>query len=122
MEQLTQSDPVGGHVVMGRSPNTTSQAGPVNQPRGTRRLIYTSDPSNLAFYQSGRHLSQTPDAKQARTDPARPQDLMSWVGELASNGIDAYAQVVFSQGWAVLFRSESLEYDARPQNISVSSL
>ena len=33
-----------------------NQALPIFEPRGERRLIYTSDPSNLAFYQVGRQV------------------------------------------------------------------
>ena len=86
------------------------------KPRGQRRLLYTSDPSNLAFYEAGRHLAHIPDAEQARGDPARPEDLIGWVDELAHAGIDGYAQAVFAQGWTLFFRSENFEYDARPQH------
>ena len=80
------------------------------------RILYTSDPSNLAFYQAGRHRAHRPEATGARSDPARPEDLTRWVDELAHSGVDAYAQAVFAQGWTVLFRSDEFEYDARPQH------
>ena len=86
------------------------------QPRGSRRLIYTSDPSNLAFYQTGRQLAHRPERAEARNDPARPGDLTQWVDELANNGVDTYAQAVFAQGWTLFFRSDRFEYDSRPQN------
>jgi len=98
------------------SPEPADQGVQLPQPRGSRRLLYTSDPSNLAFYQAGRTIAHKPGAAGARSDPARPEDLTGWVDELAEYGIDSYAQVVFSQGWTVLFRSERFEYDARPQH------
>ena len=86
------------------------------EPRGERRLIYTSDPSNLAFYQVGQQVAHTPDAETARNDPARPEDLVEWVDSLAHHGVDTYAQAIFSQGWTVFYRSDQFEYDARPQH------
>ena len=81
-----------------------------------RRLLYTSDPSNLAFYQSGRHRAHHTDGATVRSDPARIRDLTDWVDQLAFVGVDAYAQCVFSQGWTLYFRSEQFEYDSRPQH------
>ena len=89
---------------------------PVFEPRGERRLIYTSDPSNLAFYQAGQQVAHVPDAETARNDPARPEDLVEWVDSLAHHGVDTYAQTIYSQGWTVFFRSDRFEYDARPQH------
>lgn len=86
------------------------------EPRGPWRLLYTSDPSNLAFYQAGRHLDHTATAEFATGDPGRPEDLTGWVDELAHSGVDAYAQAVFAQGWTVFFRSENFESDTRPQH------
>ena len=86
------------------------------KPRGERRLLYTSDPSNLAVYTAGRHPSQSLDPVLLDGDPCRPEDLESWVDELAHAGVDAYAQAVFSQGWTLFFRSENFEYDSRPQH------
>lgn len=91
-------------------------AGAVQQPRGPQRLIYTSDPSNLATMQLGRHTSHKPTAEQSLADPARPEGLTRWVDNLAHNGVDIYAQAVFSQGWSLYFRSQRFEYDARPQH------
>lgn len=92
------------------------QALPTFEPRGERRLIYTSDPSNLAFYQVGRQVAHMPDAATARNDPARPEDLVEWVDNLAHHGVDSYAQAIYAQGWTVFFRSDRFEYDARPQH------
>ena len=89
---------------------------PTFEPRGERRLIYTSDPSNLAFYQVGQQVAHTPDAETARNDPARREDLIEWVDALAHHGMDTYAQVIYSQGWTVFYRSDRFEYDARPQH------
>lgn len=86
------------------------------QPRGKRRLLYTSDPSNLAFYQCGLQVGFLTDAEAARRDPARAEDLAGWVDELARCEIDTFAQAVFSQGWTLYFRSDAFEYDARPQH------
>ena len=93
-----------------------TEALPTFEPRGERRLIYTSDPSNLAFYQVGQQVAHTPDAETARNDPARPADLVEWVDSLAHHGVDTYAQTIYSQGWTVFFRSDRFEYDARPQH------
>ena len=97
-----------------------NQALPILEPRGERKLIYTSDPSNLAFYQVGRQVDHMTDAATARNDPARPEDLVQWVDDLAHHDIDTYAQAIYAQGWTVFFRSDRFEYDARP-NINVSS-
>lgn len=89
---------------------------PVFEPRGERRLIYTSDPSNLAFYQVGRQVAHMPEAATAKADPARREDLIRWVDDLAHHGVDTYAQAIYSQGWTLLYRSDRFEYDARPQH------
>ena len=95
---------------------TRPEALPTFEPRGERRLIYTSDPSNLAFYQVGRQVAHVPDAETARNDPARQEDLIEWVDALAHNAIDTYAQTIYAQGWTVFFRSDRFEYDSRPQH------
>ena len=92
------------------------QALPIFEPRSERRLIYTSDPSNLAFYQVGRQVAHIPEAATARNDPARREDLVQWVDDLAHHGVDSYAQAIYAQGWTVFFRSDQFEYDARPQH------
>ncbi len=93
-----------------------NQTLPLFEPRGERRLIYTSDPSNLAFYQVGQQVAHTPDALTARNDSARREDLVEWVDSLAHHGVDTYAQAIYAQGWTVFFRSDRFEYDARPQH------
>ena len=92
------------------------QAPSIFGPRGGRRLLYTSDPSNLAFFQVGRQVAHTPDAATAKTDPARREDLIQWVDNLAHHGVDTYAQAIYAQGWTVFFRSDRFEFDARPQH------
>ena len=92
------------------------QALPIFEPRGERRLIYTSDPSNLAFFQVGQQVAHTSDAATARQDPARREDLIQWVDNLAHHGVDTYAQAIYAQGWTVFFRSDRFEFDARPQH------
>ena len=84
------------------------------EPRGKRRILYTSDPSNLGFYQVGRQVAHVPEAEQAAADPARPADLIRWVDDLAHHGVDTYAQAVYSQGWTLFYQSDRFEYDARP--------
>ena len=96
--------------------NPENQTLPTFEPRGERRLIYTSDPSNLAFYQVGQQVAHNPDAATAKADPARREDLIEWVDSLAHHGVDTYAQVIYSQGWTVFYRSDRFEYDARPQH------
>ena len=96
--------------------NPESQSLPPFEPRGDRRLLYTSDPSNLAFYQVGQQVAHTPDAATARQDHARQEDLIQWVDNLAHHGVDTYAQAIYAQGWTVFYRSDQFEYDARPQH------
>ena len=98
------------------------QALPIFEPRGERRLIYTSDPSNLAFYQVGQQVAHIPDATTARNDPARREDLVQWVDDLAHHDVDTYAQTIYSQGWTVFFHSDRFEYDGRPQHQRFTSM
>ena len=116
METSEGKDPAASDIGRLDIAGPAEQGRMLPQPRGRRRLLYTSDPSNLAFYQVGHNIAHTPDAAGARGDPARPEDLTGWVDELADHRIDSYAQAVFSQGWTLLFRSERFEYDARPQH------
>ena len=104
------------------TPKPEHQSLPTFEPRGERRLIYTSDPSNLAFYQVGQQVDHVPDAVTARNDPARREDLVEWVDSLAHHGIDTYAQAIYAQGWTVFFRSDRFEYDARPQHQRFTSM
>ena len=103
-------------VACGLAPLAASDDRLVPKLRGPHRLLYTSDPSNIATMQVGRQTRHVPTDAQARADPARAEDLVRWVDNLADNGVDIYAQAVYSQGWSLYFRSERFEYDARPQH------
>ena len=72
------------------------------QPRGSRRIVYVSDPSSVA----SRYLP----------DPVREEDLRNWIDAVAAAGIDTFVQEVYTQGWSVYWRGEDFEYDARPQH------
>ncbi len=72
------------------------------KPRGTRRIIYVSDPSSVAW----RYLP----------DPVREEDLTAWIDAIAAAEIDTFVQEVYSQGWSTYWRGDRLEYDARPQH------
>ena len=107
---------VNTNIVTNETAKYRYQSLPTFEPRGERRLIYTSDPSNLAFYQAGQQVDHMPGAETARNDPARSEDLVEWVDALAHHGMDTYAQAIYAQGWTVFFRSDRFEYDARPQH------
>ncbi len=71
-------------------------------PRGSRRLVYVSDPSNTTSQLS---------------DPAKPEELREVVrrySELAE--IDTLIQEIWHQGWTQFWRAETCGYDARPQH------
>jgi hypothetical protein len=72
-------------------------------PRGTRRVVYCSDPSNTTrFLSEGR---------------ATPEELRGVVRNYAeAQAIDTVVQEVFSQGWSHFWRGESCEWDARPHH------
>ena len=72
-------------------------------PRGTRRLIYNSDPSNTTA-----HLS----------DPAaQPRELRQIVRNYAREGaIDSLVQEVFSEAMTVFWRTDKCPYDIRYQH------
>ena len=63
---------------------------PLPVPAGGGRLLYTSDPSNIATMQVGRHTKHVPTVEEARADPARVEELVRWVDNLADNGVDIY--------------------------------
>lgn len=107
---------IAGHTASIARPASAAAKTNAIEPRGQHRLIYTSDPSNIATMQVGRHTQHTPTAEEARADPARREDLVRWVDNLAHNGVDIYAQAVYAQGWSLYFRSPRFEYDARPQH------
>ena len=73
------------------------------KPRGPRRLVYHSDPSNTT-----RHLS----------DPvARPDEMRRIVRLLAEEGqIDTLVQEVFSQAMTHFWRPDTCPYDVRPHH------
>ncbi len=70
-------------------------------PRGTRRVVYVSDPSNTTALYS---------------DPAEPEQLRQWVRNLAKAGVDTYVQEVFCEAWSLFYRTDLCEYDTRPQH------
>ena len=72
------------------------------QPRGTRRLVYNSDPSNAT-----RHLG----------DPTEPEELRRIVRLYAREGrIDTFIQEVFSQAMTHFWRTDKCPYDVRPNH------
>ena len=72
-------------------------------PRGTRRVIYNSDPSNTT-----RHLSEP---------AAKPEELRRIVRNYAREGaIDVLVQEIWHQGWTQFWRTDRCPYDARDQH------
>ena len=73
------------------------------QPRGTRRLIYNSDPSNTTS-----HLS----------DPAaQPKELRQIVRSYANEGnIDTLVQEIFAEAMTMFWRTDKCPYDVRYQH------
>ena len=71
-------------------------------PRGSRRILYVSDPSSIAR----RHLP----------DPVSERDLRKWVDTLAAAQVDLFIQEAYTQGWTTYWRSPGFDYDARPQH------
>jgi len=71
-------------------------------PRGSRRILYVSDPSSIAR----RHLP----------DPVSERDLRKWVDTLAAAQVDLFIQEAYTQGWTTYWRSPRFDYDARPQH------
>lgn len=70
------------------------------KPRGIRRVIYVSDPSNTtAFY----------------SDPAaQPKEARAWVRALAvEGGADTYVQEIFSEAMTIFWRTDKCPYDVR---------
>lgn len=72
-------------------------------PRGRRRVIYNSDPSNTTARLS---------------DPvAKPEELRAVVRDYAKEGdIDVLVQEVWHQGWTQFWRTDLCGHDARPQH------
>ena len=77
-------------------------------PRGSRRILFVSDPSSIA----SRYLP----------DPASEEDLRRWVDDLADARVDTFVQEAYTQGWTTYWRSDRFEYDARPQHRRFLSL
>ena len=70
------------------------------KPRGTRRLVFNSDPSNTMALLS---------------DPARPDELRRIVRLYVEEGdIDTLIQEVFSQAMTHFWRTDTCSYDIRP--------
>ncbi|MBM3802404.1 MAG: hypothetical protein FJW26_08875 [Acidimicrobiia bacterium] len=71
-------------------------------PRGSRRIVYVSDPSSIA--------------RRYLPDPVSEADLRNWVDELAKAEVDTFVQEAYTQGWTTYWRCERFEYDQRPQH------
>ena len=71
-------------------------------PRGSRRLLYVSDPSSIA----GGVLP----------DPVEADDLRRWTDMLADSGVDIFQQDVYAQGFTFYWRSDRFEYGGREQH------
>ena len=71
-------------------------------PRGTRRIVYCSDPSSILY--------------NLLPNPVEPDDLRRWVDMLADSGVDTLLQDVYNQGYTVYWRSDSFQYDQREQH------
>ena len=72
------------------------------EPRGTRRLIYVSDPSNT--------ISQL-------SDPTQPEELRRIVRNYAKEGsIDTVIQEVFHGAMTSFYRTDKCPYDPRPHH------
>ena len=84
-------------------PKTTATALGSLKPRGTRRVVYNSDPSNTT-----RHLSHP---------VAQPDELRRIVRLYAGEGqIDTLVQEVFSQAMTHFWRTDKCPYDVRPHH------
>ena len=70
-------------------------------PRGERRIVYVSDPSNTTGLYG---------------DPTTEEEMRAWVRNLAAAGVDTHIQCVFQQAWSNFFRSDHCRYDARPRH------
>ena len=78
-------------------------------PRGTRRVIYNSDPSNTTS-----HLSEP---------AAQPEELRQVVRNYASEGnIDTLVQEIWHQCWTEFWRTDKCPYDTRGQHQRLVSM
>ena len=73
------------------------------RPRGDIRLLFAADLSSHA---------RPPFVG----DPATPEQIRTLVDHFALSGADVLGQEVFGQGWVLHFRSDTYEYDQRPQH------
>lgn len=72
-------------------------------PRGDIRLLFAADLSTYA-------------REPFVSDPATPDQIRALVDRFALTKADVLVQEVFGQGWVLHFRSETYEYDTRPQH------
>ena len=70
-------------------------------PRGDRRLIYVSDPSNTTS-----HLS----------DPTTEDELRTVIQNYTLGGIDTVVQEIFAECMTMFWRTDLLPYDIRPHH------
>ncbi|MEE2752627.1 MAG: family 10 glycosylhydrolase [Candidatus Latescibacterota bacterium] len=71
------------------------------KPRGNRRLIYVSDPSNTTS-----HLS----------DPAQEDEFRNIIQNYTLGGVDTVVQEVFAECMTMFWRTNLVPYDIRPQH------
>ena len=73
------------------------------KPKGDIRLLFVADLSSHA-------------REPFTGDPATPEQIERLVDHFALSGADAFGQEVFGQGWVTYFRSDTYEFDQRPQH------
>ena len=73
------------------------------KPKGDIRLLFVADLSSHA-------------REPFISDPATPEQIVRLVDHFALSGADALGQEVFGQGWVTYFRSDTYEFDQRPQH------
>ncbi len=83
-------------------PPTPPGPRPIN-PKGDIRLLFVADLSSHA-------------REPFISDPATPEQIERLVDHFALSGADALGQEVFGQGWVTYFRSDTYEFDQRPQH------
>ena len=78
-------------------------------PRGTRRVIYNSDPSNTTV--------------QLSEPVAKPEELRQVIRTYAREGnIDTLVQEIWHQCWTEWWRTDKCPYDTRPQHQRLVSM
>ena len=75
---------------------------PAPQPRGERRIVFSSDPSTIATWML--------------PDPVAAADLRRWVDLLADAGVDTMVQDCYNQGFTPYWRTDRFPYDTRAQH------